>query len=145
MNDNELVKKLTTYLQSAPANQKLTYEHVAAQIKAPYSVERIKKIITRSDSPYFTATQGGVKTHGQGSAVVKKARRMAIEKERGFFSKLLENDPAQTMRPGLTIEDGEIKLGPNDYLDKRDNLSSFGGSINAGVNNDGPTHMDLAV
>lgn len=125
MDEREIVIKVNQYLQGQPKGQRLTYSQIASAIELPYEAGRIKRIIRRSDNPYYRAVLGGVKTMGTGSKKIQTARSMALSQRRGFLRKIFEKDPEATMRPGVGFSaDGRIKLGHNDSLD-----DSVGGGV----------------
>jgi alkylated DNA nucleotide flippase Atl1 len=117
MDERSIVAKVIKYLQSQPQGSKLTYGQIASAIDIPREAGRIKRIIRRSDSPYFRPVLGGVKAIGLGSKSAQKSRRIAMSQRRGFLRKIFEADPEATMRPKVSFEGGRINLGQNDTLD----------------------------
>lgn len=141
MDDREVVRKVVTYLQTLPKGQKLTYSQVASAVDLPHAASQIKRIIKRSDSPYFRSVLGGVKTMGQGTKKTIAARRASMSQRRGFLRKIFEADPEATMKPGVSFEGGRIKLGQNDRMDDSQIAQQKSSSVDPKTKPD----IDLAI
>lgn len=140
MEDSEVVKKVITYLKSLPEGKKMTYGQVASALDMPSQASKIRKIIERSDSPYFHSVLGGVKAVGEGNVTTKRLRRIAMQKKRGFLGRIFEKNPEETMLPGVNIEGGRIKLGNNDEIEHGRLVSKN----DHGIKSDKP-NIDLAI
>lgn len=117
MDERELIKKMTEYLQQQPRGKKITYGQIAKAIDAPYATEHLKRVARRSDSPYYRTVFGGIKTIGKGDKKMQSARGAALMQRRGFLRRIFERDPQATMRPELGFtKEGDMKLGQHDVL-----------------------------
>lgn len=144
MDERELIKKMTEYLQQQPRGKKITYGQIANAIDAPYATEHLKRVARRSDSPYYRTIFGGVKTIGKGNKKMQSARGAAMMHRRGFLRKIFERDPQATMRPQLGITpEQDMQLGQHDTLSPDGNLSS---NIQSGQSkSSGRPDIDLAI
>lgn len=117
MDERELIKKMNEYLQRQPRGKKITYSQIAQAIDAPYAAANLRRVARRSDSPYYRAVFGGIKTIGKGDKKMQSARGMALMQRRGFLRKIFERDPQATMRPSLGFtKEGDMQLGQHDVL-----------------------------